>query len=232
MGAMESFDFTQVPGFGAIMQLTGIADGWIVVAAIACLLALASLIGWLRSSSKGRAARRELAQVKEELVGAQALVNLPPLHEDGYDYLSGDDPGSSLVFASARELRRRHSAAEPPAAKPAPQPSQQPQGQPTAQEEAVAPAADLAPNVTAQVHEAIYASVTGSKLHAQQEEQADSSDMVGNRRRKPNGAAITSSDLPPIKLEAEQKHPAASQLPLPKKPADPEASLSSRIPRL
>ncbi|MGN0038988.1 MAG: hypothetical protein ACI36Y_07650 [Coriobacteriales bacterium] len=230
MCAMESIDFTQVPGFGAVMQLTGIADGWVLVAALFLLLALVFLIGWLHSSSKGRAARRELAQVREELVGAQALVNLPPLHEGDYDYLNGDDPGSSLVFASARELRRRHSAAEAPAVEPTPQP--QPQEQPAAPQEPPAPAAEPAPNVTAQVHEAIYASVTGSKLHAQAEEQPASQDAVGTRRRKPNGAAITSSDLPPIKLEGGQARPVA-QAPLPKRPAaDPDASLSSRIPKL
>ena len=232
MGGMESIDFTQVPGFGTLMQLTGVSDGWVLVAALALLLALVFLVAWVRSAAKGRAARRELAQVREELVGAQALVNLPPLHEGDYDYLNGNDPGSSLVFASVRELRRRNSTAEIPVVAPAaqqPQPQDEPQ-QPAAQQ-AQAPAAQPAPSVTAQVHEAIYASVSSSKLHPQQPEQQPAQGMVGNRRRKANGAAITSSDLPPIKAQPQQKHPGA-EAPVPQRAADPDASLSSRIPKL
>ena len=226
MSVMESFDFTSVPGIGDLMQLTGIANGWMLVAGILLLLAVIFLIGWLSASSKARAARRELAQVREELVGAQALVNLPPLHEGDYDYLSGDDPGTSLVFASARELRHRKGAAAAPAAaaKPAAAPENpQPQAAP---QPAAAPRQDE-PSVTAQVHEAIFASVTGGRLG--QTQPAAEGDMVGNRRRKANGAAITSSDLPPIKREAAPQPDAAAPA---QGCADEDPSLSSRIPRL
>ena len=216
MSVMESFDFTSVPGIGDLMQLTGIANGWMLVAGILLLLAVIFLIGWLSASSKARTARRELAQVREELVGAQALVNLPPLHEGDYDYLSGDDPGTSLVFASARELRHRKGVAAAPE-NPQPQAAPQP---------AAAPRQDE-PNVTAQVHEAIFASVTGGRLG--QAQPAAEGDMVGNRRRKANGAAITSSDLPPIKREAAPQPDAAAPA---QGCADEDPSLSSRIPRL
>ena len=216
MSVMESFDFTSVPGIGDLMQLTGIANGWMLVAGILLLLAVIFLIGWLSASSKARTARRELAQVREELVGAQALVNLPPLHEGDYDYLSGDDPGTSLVFASARELRHRKGVAAAPE-NPQPQAAPQP---------AAAPRQDE-PNVTAQVHEAIFASVTGGRLG--QTQPAAEGDMVGNRRRKANGAAITSSDLPPIKREAAPQPDAAAPA---QGCADEDPSLSSRIPRL
>ena len=53
--------------------------------------------------------------------------------------------------------------------------------------------------------------------------------MVGNRRRKANGAAITSSDLPPIKREAAPQPDAAAPS---QGCADEDPSLSSRIPRL
>ena len=53
--------------------------------------------------------------------------------------------------------------------------------------------------------------------------------MVGNRRRKANGAAITSSDLPPIKREAAPQPDAAAPA---QSCADEDPSLSSRIPRL
>ena len=53
--------------------------------------------------------------------------------------------------------------------------------------------------------------------------------MVGNRRRKANGAAITSSDLPPIKREAAPQPDAAAPA---QACADEAPSLSSRIPRL
>ena len=216
MSVMESFDFTSVPGIGDLMQLTGIANGWMLVAGILLLLAVIFLIGWLSASSKARAARRELAQVREELVGAQALVNLPPLHEGDYDYLSGDDPGTSLVFASARELRHRKGAAAAP---------ENPRSQ-AATQPAAAPRQDE-PSVTAQVHEAIFASVTGGRLG--QTQPAAEGDMVGNRRRKANGAAITSSDLPPIKREAAPQPDAAAPA---QGCADEDPSLSSRIPRL
>ena len=216
MSVMESFDFTSVPGIGDLMQLTGIVNGWMLVAGILLLLAVIFLIGWLSASSKARAARRELAQVREELVGAQALVNLPPLHEGDYDYLSGDDPGTSLVFASARELRHRKGVAAAPE-NPQPQAAPQP---------AAAPRQDE-PSVTAQVHEAIFASVTGGRLG--QAQPAAEGDMVGNRRRKANGAAITSSDLPPIKREAAPQPDAAAPA---QACADEAPSLSSRIPRL
>ena len=227
MSVMESFDFTSVPGIGALMQLTGIANGWMLVAGLLLLLAVVFLIGWLSASSRARAARRELAQVREELVGAQALVNLPPLHEGDYDYLTGDDPGTSLVFASARELRHRKGAAAAPAAaaaKPAAAPASahsQAAPQPAAtprQEE---------PSVTAQVHEAIFASVTGGRLG--QAQPAAEGDMVGNRRRKANGAAITSSDLPPIKRESAPQPAAAAPA---QGSVSEDSSLSGRIPRL
>ena len=216
MSVMESFDFTSVPGIGDLMQLTGIVNGWMLVAGILLLLAVIFLIGWLSASSRARAARRELAQAREELVGAQALVNLPPLHEGDYDYLTGDDPGTSLVFASARELRHRKGAAAAPA-------SAQPQAAP---QPAAAPRQEE-PSVTAQVHEAIFASVTGGRLG--QAQPAAEGDMVGNRRRKANGAAITSSDLPPIKREAAPQPDAAAPA---QGCADEDPSLSSRIPRL
>ena len=220
---MNTFDFTSVPVIGNIMNLTGINDGWIVISIFLLILAIVFLVAWISSSSKNRAANKELELLRDEIVGLQALTNLPPLHEGDWDYTEGADPGSSLVFASAKELRRREKGQAP---KKAVKPKDEPK---TAEEPAQKPAS-TSPSVTAQVHKAIFESVAVGHLKtpkAADPEPEPKSDMVGNRKRKANGAAITSSDLPPIKLDKPAKKKTA------KKPEpNPDASLSSRIPHL
>ena len=237
---MNTFDFTTVPVIGKIMEITGINDGWIVVALILLILAVIFLVGWILSAGKARSSRKELQKLEQEILGLQAMTNLPPL--SAADYNDGGDPGTSMVFASTKELKRRRETqafkpvASPwgddePESKPTAQPVDKPATQPIANAKATAKNAE--PSVTAQVHKAIFDSVTsGGKMRTTEPEVSDSvpakSDMVGNRKRKANGAAITSSDLPPIQSNGNQrKQPVRKH-----EAADPDASLSSRIPRL
>ncbi len=233
---MNTFDFTSVPLVGNIMSITGISDGWIVCCIIAAVLAVVFLIGWIRSAAKGRAARREAAALQEEVVGLQALTTLPPLHEGSWDYGQNEDPGSSLVFASTKELKHRKqmaSAASQDQSTPAQQGTQQaaPTGtsstrKATATAKAPATPADTASNVTAQVHEAIFASVTNGHLKG-----AAGQNAKGKTGRKGGKGSIKAEDLPSMDVASKPKK-AAPKKSSAKKTSDSDASLSSRIPRL
>ena len=216
---MNTYDFTSVPVMGKIMSITGITDGWVIISIALLILAVIFLVAWISSASRGRAARKELSKLKEEVVGLQALTTLPPLHEIDWEQAEGRDPGSSLVFASTKELKRRREKdsrkAVPQAeAEQAPQSASEAE-QPAAKKQPAVSANAAADSVTAQVHEAIFASVTSGHL-----KKADD-----NRQ----AAKISSEDLPPIHVER-KKTAAKPQTAKPE--ANSDASLSSRIPRL
>lgn len=234
---MNTFDFTSVPLVGNIMSITGISDGWIVCCIIAAVLAVVFLIGWIRSAAKGRAARREAAALQEEVVGLQALTTLPPLHEGSWDYGQNEDPGSSLVFASTKELKHRKqmaSAASQAPSAPARQNTQQttPAASASSAHKVTAAAnapvapADTAGNVTAQVHEAIFASVTNGHLKG-----AAGQNAKGKTGRKGGKGSIKAEDLPSMDVAHKPKK-AAPKKSAAKKAGSGDASLSSRIPRL
>lgn len=205
---------------GKIMSATGITDGWVIISIALLILTILFLVAWISSASRGRAARKELAKLKEEVVGLQALTNLPPLHEIDWSQAEGSDPGTSLVFASAKELKRRReksAAKDEPLTKPE-QPSQaatEPKEAPTAKQQPPVSAGAAADSVTAQVHEAIFASVTSGHLKKADEDK--------------HAAKISNEDLPPIHVERKK---ASARQEAPKPTANSDASLSSRIPKL
>lgn len=225
---MNTFNFASTPVIGNIMSATGISDGWIVVCCIVALLAIIFLIAWIRSAAKGRAARKQLAALQQEIVGLRALTTLPPLHEGDWSYDQDDDTGGSLVFASAKELKQRQQATANAASQNAPQQStvaasslKADQGVQETHNAAAerAATADNAGNVTAQVHEAIFASVTGGHLKNTGAKSASG--------KKP----LSASDVPSLDSKGASKKRAAKKGSS-KADAGGDASLSSRIPKL
>ena len=233
---MNTYDFTSVPLVGNIMKLTGIEDGWVVISVLLAIFLVIFLVAWISAAGKARALRKQVAKLEEEITGLNALTTLPPLHENGWEYAQGADPGSSLVFASTKELkRRREHKAQQAAAAPqrdglVPLPGSEELAQESTQvrDEAFAAAkyepkpisASAADSVTAQVHEAIFASVTSG--HLKGTEKADAHVH----------AKISSEDLPPIHVERKAKKPAKEAQRESKPVTKSDASLSSKIPRL
>lgn len=240
---MNTFDFTSVPFVGSIMKLTGIEDGWVVISILLAILLVVFLAAWISASGKARSLKKLVAELEEEITGLNALTTLPPLHENGWEYAQGADPGSSLVFASAKELKRRRerkAAAESPSVKqdgaPAslatePQAASPAQEHPATATEAPAPehearamsaSASAADSVTAQVHEAIFASVTGGHLKSAEKAAAT----------QKHAAKVSAEDLPPIHVERKVKQKPARKPVAAKPTSNSDASLSSRIPKL
>ncbi len=224
------------------MSATGISDGWIIISIAAAVLALVFLVAWIRSAAKGRTARKELAALKQEVIGLQALTTLPPLHEGDWSYGQNEDPGSSLVFASTKELKHRREGAQKAAVQ-RKAPSQDAQdtasksdsihaagqaaakaAQATAAQQNTQAKSAAADSVTAQVHEAIFASVTNGHLKTG----AASSDAS---RGKGSNPAFNAATLPTMEAKGKKKHKAAKKDDT-KRAADTDASLSSRIPKL
>lgn len=239
---MNTFDFTSAPVIGKIMSATGISDGWIIISVAVAILALVFLVAWIRSAAKGRAARKELAALEQEVIGLQALTTLPPLHEGDWSYGQNEDPGSSLVFASTKELKHRREGAQKATTqhKTSSQDAQAAAGTSksvTAAGQKAAPAAQAAAtqqvsqaksaaadSVTAQVHEAIFASVTNGHLKTG----AASSNA---NRSKGSNPAFNAATLPTMETKGKKRGKAAKKSDA-KKAADTDASLSSRIPKL
>ena len=130
-----------------IMDATGITDVWLLACIVLAVLFVIFFILALVNISKKRAANKEVAELKEYITGLEAMTHLPPVK---VEHMGSSD---SVVFASAKEVRRmeKESAAETgPIAKRA-------EAAPAAAEK---PAGEV--SVTAAVHDAILASVTGS----------------------------------------------------------------------
>lgn len=227
---MNTFDFTSTPVIGNIMSATGISDGWIVVCGIMALLAVVFLIAWIRSAAKNRTANKQLAALQQEIVGLQALTTLPPLHEGDWSYDQDDDTGGSLVFASSKELKQRQQATANAVSQDAPQQSSvaasslkadqsTQEARSTAAGQTATAAADNAGNVTAQVHEAIFASVTGGHLKNTGAKSASGKKL------------LSASDVPSLDSKGVSKKRAAKNGSS-KDATGGDASLSSRIPKL
>ena len=209
------------------MAATGISDGWVIVSIMLLIIAVIFLVAWISAASRGRAARKELGKLQEEIVGLQALTTLPPLHEIDWSQAQGSDPGTSLVFASAKELKRRreNKSAQTAESKPDSAPlvadalQQATQTQEKQGQSAHSSTQAAADSVTAQVHEAIFASVTESHL---------------KKTAEPSqGVKLKSEDLPPIHAQRKKTTGKAQAQAQAQKPAkDGDASLSSRIPKL
>lgn len=251
---MNTLDFTSTPVIGPLMQATGITDGWIIISVALAILFLIFLIAWICSVRKSRTRLKQIAHMEEEMLGLQAINNLPPLHSSAFG-----NPGDSIVFASSRELKKRRDAIANTAApeNTTAASSQQPTAEfavpvvPLMNAEESAPLDPFAPrtgeadkaseSVTAQVHEAIFASV--SSMHKdikgkRSEEDNQTSEEKGTR-------ALKSSDIPSItkpveehkadnadalaRLEAKLKKHNESKK---KASSDNSKGLSSRIPKL
>lgn len=238
---MNTFDFTSVPLVGNIMKLTGIEDGWVVISILLAIFLVIFLVAWISAAGKARSLKKRVAKLEEEITGLNALTTLPPLHENGWEYAQGADPGSSLVFASTKELKRRRerkAAAESASVHgddglvPLPAPEsvaasaqEKPAGvtsDSAPKHEARPMSASAADSVTAQVHEAIFASVTSGHLKSAEKDTAP----------QKHASKISAEDLPPIHVEHKAKKAAEKQRPAAKPAAGSDASLSSRIPRL
>lgn len=260
---MNTIDFTSVPFIGDLMTVTGVGDGWLIVSAMLAVVLLLCVIGLIVGACSSRKRKKELLDMRRELLGLQALTSLPPLHQK-----AADDSGESLVFASFEELKERQieNAREQRAAYNAQQEDERAQALAALRErefepryedyatamrqetpvandfdaagyddaldaypaqDAYAPAAQAGDNVTAQVHDAIYASVTGrlEAVKAPGDSRAASRDK---RPKRVKGAPITGDDLPPVRSKGDA--PARSAAP--RKGAVPGSDLSGRIPRL
>ena len=238
---METVDFSNTPVISDIMSATGIVDGWIVICLFILVLALVFFFGWLSSALTSRKRGKELLSMRRELLGMQALNNLPPLHAG-----ETSEAADSLVFATFEELKERQieNAREQREAYAA-----QHQENPTQEQRAVAQDSNnrvfvsaresqeqyacepqlkeqqqsTEPNVTEQVHDAIFASVTGSWNMTQ----AKREEGKASRKKRVKGEPISAGDIPPIHVAkgAERKGK-----PKPSAPSDP--NLSGRIPRM
>lgn len=94
-------------------------------------------------------------------------------------------------------------------------------------QDAYAPATQASDNVTAQVHDAIYASVTG-RLEAVKPQDSRGASSRAARPKRAKGAPITGADIPQMRPEGN----AAPRGAAPYKGPAPGSDLSGRIPRL
>lgn len=252
---MNTIDFTSTPIIGSLMQATGIADGWMIIAIALAILMIIFLAAWICTARKSRTRAKQIAHMQEEILGLQAISNLPPLHSSAFG-----NPGDSIVFASTRELKKRRSALAQVAAddNTDSELSEQATAEFATPLAPVASAVDDAPkdpfaprsfepdkaseSVTAQVHDAIFASV--SSMHKDIKAKRPGSDEP---EPEPQGnRVLKSSDVPAISQPTEKRKAsdnadalARLEAKLSKRNAKPEtadrsdkAGLSGRIPKL
>lgn len=212
MLALEDITFLE-----PVAQALGITNQWVIIGLFFALTTLLFLVLWICALASKSKQKKHIADLGEYITGLEAMTQLPPLHTNQYD------AGDSIVFASAREMKRaRTQRSAQPAIPPAPQTqtvtvpvqvpvvTQQPVAAP-----AQAPAATQQQNVTAAVHEAIYASVSGIHKAVRAEEPAP----------------VQAAPQQPVAAVPEPT-PAAPQQPASSEEEAGRQGLSGRIPRV